>query len=116
MATKRQKAHALITYYLDRYKKRYGRQPAGLNRNTLTYGFEALLEDYPGQERTIIDYWFDNYESHDPKRFIYEYGKVVESLLEAEADEIERREIRKQTIERMKNVTSSREGNQSGSS
>lgn len=115
MATKRQKAHALITYYLKAYKSKYGRQPPGLNRNTLTYGFESLLEDYPGQEHTIIDYWFENYKSHEPQRFIYEYGKVVESLLDAEADEIERREIRKRTIERMKNVASSSQGDQGGS-
>lgn len=116
MATKRQKAHALITYYLNHYKKKYGRQPPGLNRNTLTFGFEGLLEDYPGQEHAIIDYWFDNYEHHDPQKFIYSYGKVVEALLDAEADEKERREIRRQTQERMKNVISRRESDQGGPS
>ena len=115
MATKRQKAHALITYYLQRYEKKYAGKPRGLNRNKLTFGFEGLIDDYPGQEHAIIDYWFDNYREHDPTRFIYEYGNVVEAILEDEADERERREIRRLTIERMKNVTSSRESDQGGS-
>ena len=115
MATDRQQAHALITYFQRKYIKAFGMSPPGFNRHALAYGFEGLVKDYPGMGEKIIDFYFDNYEDPQPVKFTYEYGKVVTAIQEVEADEAERRAIRKRTIERMKNVTDSGKGPESGS-
>lgn len=112
MATDRQQGHALISHFLKRYKKMYGTNPPGLNRHALVHGFEALHKDYPGMGQDIIDYYFDNYEEHSPIRFTYEYGRVVETIEEAETDRLERLEIRRATKERMRSVTNRSEGDQ----
>lgn len=114
MATDRQQAHALITYFQKKYKKYFGVNPPAFNRHALSHGFEALVKDYPAQGEAIIDFYFDSYENPDPGKFIYQYGRVVELMLEAEADEKERRELRRKTIERMNNVSNSSQGDQGG--
>lgn len=118
MATKKQQAHALISHFLKRYERLYGMKPPRFNRYALTYGFEALVEDYPAKAKDIIDFYFDSYESHDPVKFVYDYGKIAEWMREGEEDENSRAEIRRRTIERMKqkNVNDSRESDQGGNS
>lgn len=105
MATDRQQAHALITHFQKKYNKYFGMNPPGFNRHALSHGFEGLVKDYPGMGEKIINFYFDNYSDPDPGKFIYQYGAVVQLMEEIEADERERREIRKRTIERMKSVT-----------
>lgn len=115
VATKKQLAHGLISQFLKRYESMYGTKPTRFNRYALMHGFEALAEDYPHQAAQIIDYYFDNYLSHDPNRFVYDYGKIVEEMDNEADDAAERKRIRKQTIERMKNVrTNSSESDQGG--
>lgn len=114
MATNKQKAHANIGYFLKRYNKAYGSPPVGFNRHSLVYGFEAMAADYPGHEKKIIDFYFDNWDEHSPTYLVFNYGKVVVAMQEAEQDEALRREIRRKTKERMKNVTNSRQSDQGG--
>lgn len=111
MATNKQKAHGFISYFLKRYKKIYGVNPPGFNRHALSHGFEAMTQDYPGMEEQIIDFYFDNYEEHNPVNLVYSYGTIVEKINEDEVDAKERRELRQRTKERMKSVTNSSKGN-----
>jgi hypothetical protein len=106
--TKKQRAHALITRWLNNYETKYGFKPARFNRFALTYGFEALIDDYPGEAEEIIDYYFKVWVVHDPSWFIYHYGEVAEVKWDEEEDAKRRAELRVLTIERMKNVASSK--------
>lgn len=90
--TDRQEAHALINYFLKKYKESYGQQPPGLNRYALAFGFEALHQDYGAEATDIIDYYFKSYEGHSPKFFVSKYGDIalqrqydLEDLAEREA-------------------------------
>ena len=116
MATDKQRAHALITYFQKKYKSYFATNPPGFNRHALAHGFENFFKDYPTEAQKIIDFYFDNYLEPDPRKFIYQYGSVVELMMDLERDEQERRELRKKTIERMKNVTNSSQGDQGGNS
>lgn len=100
--TPKQEAHALITYFLKKYKSLYGTNPPGLNRYTLTFGFEGLYLDYEDEARALIDYYFDSYVNHSPKYFIGKYGEIAEEKIEDEKDAIERERIYRETIKRVK--------------
>lgn len=114
MATDRQKAYANINHFLKRYKAAYGTTPPGFNRHALAHGFESMALDYPGIEKEIVDFYFENWDEHNPTYLVYNYGKVVVAMEDAAKDEAERREARKRTIERMKLVTDSSESHSGG--
>lgn len=115
MATDKQKAHALISYFLTKYRDTYGSNPPGFNRHSLSWGFEAMVLDYPGRGEEIIDYYFDAYTEHNPTRLTYEYGKIIDAIEEEAEDERQRLKIRRETRERTKSVVNRRESDQGGS-
>lgn len=116
MATDRQKAHALIIYFRNAYEKKFGGPPPRFNRHSLSYGFEALVKDYPDRAEEIIDYYIDSYSSPDPTNFTYQYGSIVEAIDDEKNDEKVRKELRRRTRERMMNVTNGGQGVESGGS
>lgn len=103
MATKttRQEAYALISYFLKRYKAIYGRNPPGFNRYALAFGFEGLFLDYGDEATELIDYYFDAYEKHDPKKFVNKYGDLAEEKELDEQDAREREALYRKTIKMM---------------
>lgn len=115
VATDKQKAYALIGYFLKKYKGLYGAAPPGFNRHSLSWGFEGLLADYPDRGEEIVDYFFEVYKEHNPTRLVYDYGKIVEDIEQEAEDKRQRAKLRRKTKERMQSVIDRRQSNQGGS-
>lgn len=114
MATDKQKAHALISYFQKKYREKHGSNPPAFNRHALSWGFEAMVMDYPDRGEEIIDYFFDTYKDHSPTKLTYEYGRIVDAIEEEIVDAKRRAEIRRKTRERMRHVRNRRQGDQGG--
>lgn len=103
MATTKQKAHKLITYYQNNYKNRFGNTPQGFNRFSLSNGFECMIMDY-GWDRAveIVDYYMSTQEVHEPHRLQYKYGTIDVALTDIDQDKQHRENLRIKTIQQIK--------------
>lgn len=108
----------LINYYLKKYEKKFGGRPERFNRYALSHGFECMYEDY-GLERgqEIIDYFIDTPDGRNPGTLVYTYGDINTVIENLADDEIKRAELRRQTIQQVKEARERRsEGASSRSS
>ena len=101
--TPAQQYNALMTYYLNLYKKRYGTTPVGWNRNRARYVFKDMLDDYGyDQSKEIIDYFFQcDVAGHAFSKLGFIYGDLYTNLLEEERDRQERIRLRRETEKRV---------------
>lgn len=70
--------HALVSYFLKRYKETYGFD-AVVNRNRSRWAVGNMLLDMTTTEaRELIDYYFEtkNPNGHDFEWFLYNYDKL----------------------------------------
>ncbi len=97
-----QACHALTTYYVKAYTKRYKVAP-NVNRNTARWGFESLLMDMPADTvKELIDYYLtaDSSRRHPLDWFFYNYERLVEDLADRQKDREERARLRRESAER----------------
>lgn len=98
-----QQTNALITFYIDQYKQKYGTPPL-INRYREKWGFQSMIEDL-GQAgaRTVIEYYFSTSRYGHPVQYLlYNYDSMNKVRLEILEDEANRAELRRQTEERVK--------------
>lgn len=101
MATPKQQ-NALVTYFITKYKERYGVNPVS-NRYKARWGFDAILMDVGETEvRDLIDYYFTTVSanSHDLEWFFYNYDKLLVAKGKMEKDAVELARLRKESQRR----------------
>lgn len=80
--------HALTTYFVKCWEKRYGRKPS-INRYKARYGFEAILDDMgSAAAKELVDFYFTTpgQDSHNLEWFFWNYNKLVDSRSESQKD------------------------------
>lgn len=112
MATPKQ-AHALVTYFGQKYKEKYGVPPMA-NRYASRWGFNDILEDLSDKEiREIIDYYFEtrNLSGHTLEWFFWNYEKLAEAKVNRDDDAAALAAIREQTKRRTEEWRKKKSGN-----
>lgn len=101
MATPQQQARAVLTYFENAYKQKYGKNPR-LNRVTDKWGIMDILKALPKDRlQQLIDFYFLTSGNHSLQRFMYNYDTLLESLQEKEADDELRRKLRAESKQRV---------------
>lgn len=112
MATPKQ-AHALVAYFVSRYKARYGFAPK-LNRYAARWGFDSILMDMsPDDAMTLIDYYFETISTngHALDWFFYNYEKLAEAKTKRDEDATQQVLIRERTKQRTEEWRKKHSGN-----
>ena len=96
------KAHALISYYVLRYKLTHRREPL-INRYKEKWGFLDMLADLGEQEsREVIDYYFSMPRAdHTTLTLFKSYEKLAKTVRELKEDAANRQKLRKETEARV---------------
>jgi len=95
-------AHALVTYYTQKYQEKYERKPV-TNRHAARWGFDSLLMDVGESEaRELIDYYFETVSTngHSLDWFLYNYEKLMVSKTIGDEDKRERERLRAESKRR----------------
>lgn len=101
MASPQQQAHALVTYFINSYKDKYGREPK-VNRYQAKWGFTDILADNdPARVRHLIDFYFRTNANHTVTHLMSRYDELLVSMDAQVADEERRRKLRSQTRKRV---------------
>ena len=98
MATPKE-AHALVTYFGQRYSEKYGSKPV-VNRYQSRWGFDSLLIDLKADEvKKLIDYYFTTISNtgHSLEWFFYNYEKLAVAMEDTERDRASLDRIREET-------------------
>lgn len=88
MATAKQVAHAMVTYFAEQYKAKYGVKPE-LNRFKARWVFDDMLTDIEEEDvKKIIDYYFatQSLVGHSLDWFQYNYEKLAVAMEATEKD------------------------------
>lgn len=112
MATPKQ-AHALVTYFGQKYKKKYGLDPK-VNRYAARWGFDAILMDMSSDDaKRLIDYYFETVSpnGHTLDWFFYNYEKLAEAKEKTDADRARLAAIREATKKRAEEWRKKKSGN-----
>jgi len=111
MAVSNQQSHALITYFLGKYRARYDKDPRDFNRHRDKWGFAAMIEQYgTPRSKEIIDYYFETRRPGHPVNYLlFNYDKLHQIMTEKAEDDEKRRQLR---MESMKRVEAWRSGKQ----
>lgn len=113
MAITAQNCHAMTTYFIKKYKEKYGMEPV-VNRHSARWSFASVLEGLsPTEVKGLIDYYFTTTPAkrHNLEWFFYNYDKLIEGRTEAVKD-AERRERLRQESEQRARDWRERFGNQ----
>jgi hypothetical protein len=101
MATPKE-AHALVTYFGQKYKEKYGVAPI-VNRYQARWGFDSLLMDMSTAEvKRLIEYYFTtpSRASHSLEWFFNNYDKLAVAMEATEEDVASLARIREETRRR----------------
>lgn len=101
MATPKE-THALTSYYVKKYKEKYGDAPKA-NRYSARWGFDAILMDMNSDEvKGLIDYYFEtlSINGHSLEWFFYNYDKLTEAKEKTDEDRAALARIREATRKR----------------
>jgi len=99
---KLQAAHALISYYRQQFKRKFGYSPGLANRNKLKYLIGDALEDLSVDEfKTIIDFYLHIEAEPSLSSLCYEYDELFERMKRDEKDKTERQALLKETERRV---------------
>lgn len=112
MATPKQ-AHALVTYFGQQYKKKYGIDPK-VNRYAARWGFDSILMDMTADEtKGLIDYYLTTLSpsGHTLDWFFYNYEKLAEAKERRDDDAASLARIRKETQRRTEEWRARKSGN-----
>lgn len=80
--------HALITYYIKGYEKKYNNTP-NVNRYSARWGFDSVLTGMSMQHaKELLDYYFttSSPRMHDLDWFFYNYEKLVKGMQDDRED------------------------------
>jgi hypothetical protein len=94
--------HALTTYFIQGYEKKYGKKPS-VNRNTARWGFDSILHDKSIMDtKFLIDYYFTTPDTkkHDLDWFFYNYDKLWNAMEEAHEDAQHRKKLMEESKKR----------------
>lgn len=97
-----QQCHAMTTYYVSKFKEKYGREPV-INRHSARWGFESVLMGMPPAEaKKLLDFYFTttSTKQHALDFFFYNYEKLIESLSALEQDKLRRKKMREESEKR----------------
>lgn len=96
--------HILTSYYLKRYKEKYGTD-AIVNRHSARWGFDSVLMDMSGDKaKELLDYYFTtiNPKKHSLDGFLYNYEKLQENFKMNIEDAEHRAKLRRESEQRAK--------------
>lgn len=94
--------HALITYYVNSYEKKYGSKP-NVNRYSARWGFDSILTDISSSKaKSLVDFYFraESPRRHDLDWFFYNYSKLLDNMADADKDAAERVKLREESRKR----------------
>lgn len=92
-------AEALIKYYKDQYKARYGRDQV-IPRSKVKYPLKDALKDFSLTElKKLIDFYLRTEKRPTITSFAYEYAEISEEYEFQKAQAYERNQLRRQTEE-----------------
>jgi len=98
-----QQCHALISYYIKKYKEKYkGAEPV-VNRHSARWGFDSVLMGMsPDEAKEVIDYYFKTTSTrkHSLDWFFYNYEKLIAGKNELAEDQARREKLRRESEER----------------
>lgn len=103
MAVSNQQTHALITYFIGKYRNIYDEDPRDFNRYRDKWGFAAMIEQYgTPRAKEIIDYYMSiKRPGHSVNYLIFNYEKINSTLEDRENDESNRRALREESMKRV---------------
>jgi hypothetical protein len=96
--------HTLTSYYIKKYKERYAQDPV-VNRHAARWGFDSVLMDMSvADAKEVIDFYFmtNSPRRHSLDWFLYNYEKLVATMLAQAEDAANRARLRKESEERAK--------------
>lgn len=102
MAITAKDCHVCISYFVKKYKERYGMEPV-VNRHSARWSFASILEGMPPSEvKNLLDYYFTLTlpKRHSLEWFFYNYDKLIESRTETEKDKDRRAKLREESERR----------------
>ena len=94
--------HALTSYFIKKYKEKYGHNP-NVNRFSARWGFDSVLGGMKMDEaKELISFYFTTTTSnnHGIDWFFYNYEKLIDSKRDADSDREKRARLRAETEER----------------
>lgn len=106
-------AHTLVSYFIKRYKEKYGVDPK-VNRYKSRWGFESMLYDMTVDEaKGVIDYYFQTISpsGHTLEWFLYNYEELADAKAMTEEDVAALALIREQTRKRTEEWRKKHSGN-----
>lgn len=103
MAVSNQQTHALVTYFLGKYRARYDTDPRDFNRHRDKWGFASMIEQYgTPRSKEIIDYYFETRRPGHPVNYLlFNYEKLHQIMTEKAQDEEKRRKLRLESMKRV---------------
>lgn len=104
MAISAQNCHTMTSYFIMKFKERYGMEPV-VNRHSARWGFASVLEGLsPSEVKSLIDYYFTvtPAKRHNLEWFFYNYDKLIEGRTESEKDKARRAKMRRESEQRAK--------------
>ena len=96
--------HTLTSYYVKKYKERYGVNPV-VNRHSARWGFDSILVDLTMTEaKELLDFYFNtgSTKRHAIDWFLYNYEKLIEVQAKLKEDADHRAQLRKESELRAK--------------
>lgn len=99
-----QQCHAMTTYYVKLFKKKYGTEPS-MNRHAARWGFESVLTDMTTQiAKELLEFYFTTASDkrHDLEWFLYHYHELMDALSDVEKDRTHRDKLRRESEQRAK--------------
>jgi hypothetical protein len=101
--TDRQKANALITYFINKYEEKHGDKPV-VNRFKEKWNFLDLLEDYGYDEvKELIDYHFSLDRPDDSiKEFLGSSGILATGMRQSAQQKLNTETLLRETQERLR--------------
>lgn len=97
-----QQCHAMTSYYIKRFKEKYGAEPV-VNRHSARWGFDSILMGMaPTEVKELIDYYFKtvSMNRHALDWFFYNYDKLIRGKNDLEEDAERRERLRRESEER----------------
>lgn len=102
MAIQAKDCHAMTSYFVKKYKAKYGMEP-NVNRHSARWSFASVLEGLsPTEVKALIDYYFTltTAKRHTLEWFFYNYHQLIEARQENEKDRDRRERLRRESEQR----------------
>jgi|SRR6476469_4652879 len=103
MAASNQQSHALITYFMGKYRDMYNADPRDFNRHRDKWGFAAMIDQYgTPRAKQIIDYYFATKRPGHPVNYLlFNYDKLHQIMIDKAADEENRKKLIQESKKRV---------------